>query len=315
MSITIDSQADRTVLTGAADDLERFAQVVGQARKIQAASPDMISPAVMRQAGLNFAASPLGRPGPAPESLVRIDAGGVPGVWFQPKAVTAEGRLLYFHGGGYVGGSIEASRGLAQSVANAFGKPLLAVGYRQAPEHVFPAAVDDAYAAYAWLADQPGGPITVIGDSAGATLAIVAGLEAAKSGRAPKAMIAMSGVFDMAMAGDSWTRNGEVDVVTAAMGEFFFRTYMGEAWTDAGRKDPRVAPAQASFAGASPLLLQVGSHELMLSDSEDLAAKARADGAAVTLEVYTGLPHNFSKFASPIADASLARAAAWEAAL
>jgi acetyl esterase/lipase len=217
--------------------------------------------------------------------------------------------VLFFHGGGYVCGSLEGTRGVAAALSTALAAPVLAVLYRQAPEQPFPAAVDDALASYRWLVQSQADAVLLAGESAGAALAVTAALRAAGTGLRPaRGVIAVSGVFDLGFAGESWEINAEQDLITRATGEFLYGLYL------AGHepRDPLASPVHADFRRSPPLLIQAGGAEVLLDDSRRLVQKARTDGAHVSFQIYAGMPHNFTKFRGPLADAALAAMARWE---
>jgi acetyl esterase/lipase len=241
--------------------------------------------------------------------MTSVDANGVSACWFRSPLGTRKAPILYFHGGGFVCGSVQGARGVISALARAFGAPVLAVGYRQAPEHRFPAAIDDARASYAWLVDHSTESITIIGESAGGALAISTALHAARLGRrAVRGVIAVSAWFDLTMTGESWLSNRDKDLVTCEMGRVFRDCYLAGADPQA----PEVSPLNEDLSDAPPLLIQVGSHELALDDAVALAAKARRAGVPVQLEVYSEMPHGFVKFSDPIGDVAITRMVEWE---
>lgn len=304
----IEELADRFILTGATRERDWFRQLVAQAQSIPlyAASGSV---ATLRRAFLEFAKSPLARSVPQGVTTIELDAGGVPMCRFSPPSPPREAPILYFHGGGYVCGSVHGARGVAASLANAFYAPVFAVGYRQAPENPFPAAVEDAVASYRWLAQQCAAPITLIGDSAGAGLAVTVALEALRLGlRAARGTIAICGVFDMAMSGPSWSANQGKDFATRETGAMLYRHYLNGA----DSREPLASPAYRDLRGAPPLLVMAGSHEVMLSDSEMLVAQARSSAVPTQFDLYWEMPHNFVKFAAHVADFAITRMVHWE---
>lgn len=300
--------AERIIITGSAADLSQMQQLVAAARALPAYGAAVPDVATLRQGALAFAAGPLSRPVPAGVTMEDVRADGVSARWFRPTVSTGPAAVLYLPGGGYVCGGIEAGKGVAASLAHRLGLPVLALGYRQAPEHPFPAAVDDAVAGFGWLARQHPGPLILAGDSAGATLAVATALHAAHHGPRPAhAVIACCGWFDMSMPGRSWTDNHDRDLVSRDLGLFFRHTYLAGA----DRTDPAASPVHADLAGLPPLLVQMGGHEGGLSDAETFADRAAAQGVPVRLEIHAGLPHNFVKFNLTVADTAYDRMADW----
>ncbi len=200
--------------------------------------------------------------------------------------------LLFFHGGGYCSGSIVSHRRLVTEAGRAAGMRTLAIGYRLAPEHPFPAALDDAARAWQFVLDggfRPGA-IVVGGDSAGGgiTLALLGQLRDAGAAL-PACGWLLSPWTDLTLSGETLTTKDAVDPL-------IHRGYLAEladAYVPAGldRRDPRVSPLFAPFAGLPPLLIQVGSDETLLADSTRLAAEAGAAGVAVTLEIWPHMIH------------------------
>lgn len=305
----IEERHDRIVLTGDEQDRARFHEIVAQARSLPIYAGGTMNVVRLRDGAIQFANSPLARRPHAEVVMTPIEANDVSAWWFRSPDATRKAPILYFHGGGFVCGSVQGARGVVSSLVRAFGAPVLAVGYRQGPEHVFPAAVEDALASYAWLVEHSAEPITIVGESAGGALAIMTALHAARSGRRPAhAVIATSAWFDIAMTGASWHLNRDKDLVPYEMGCYFRDSYLAGI-------DPKtlgVSPLNEDLGGAPPLLIQVGSHELALGDAEALVARAQRAGVLVQFEVYNEMPHGFVKFANPIADIAIARMADWE---
>jgi len=219
-----------------------------------------------------------------------VDAGGVPGVWFTPPG-TREGRaILYLHGGGYVLGSVATHRSLIARMASVSGVRCLGLDYRLAPEHPFPAAIEDACGAYRWLRESgiPADGIILAGDSAGGGLvlgALVALRDAAEP--LPAAGICLSPLTDLEGTGDS--ARGDIDDPMVEVGGI---ATMAEAYLQgADARDPRAAPLYADFSGFPPLLIQVGTREVLLDDSTRVAARAREAGVQVDLDRGEGLIH------------------------
>ncbi len=211
--------------------------------------------------------------------------------WLEPPAARAGAALLYLHGGGYVIGSPRSHRHLAAALAGAGAAATLLPDYRLAPEHLFPAAVDDAVAAYRWLLAcgiAPAG-ITIAGDSAGGGLTVATLLALRDRGLPlPAAGVCISPWVDLTCSGASYASRAARDpIVTQAGVAEMARAYLGA--TDA--RAPLASPAFADLAGLPPLLVQVGSEEVLLDDAVTLTERAKAAGVAATLEVWPDMVH------------------------
>jgi acetyl esterase/lipase len=229
----------------------------------------------------------------APDILLspaQID--GLAGEWSLAPGADPSRTLLFFHGGGYCSGSIVSHRRMATEAGRAAGARTLAVAYRLAPERPFPAAYDDAFAAWRFLRAQglEAGRIALGGDSAGG------GLSLALMIRLRDANEALPGCAWLASPWTDLTMSGETLVDKDAVDPLIHKAYLEElagAYVPAGvdRKDPRVSPLFADLKGLPPLLIQVGSDETLLSDSARLAAAAGAADVATTLEIWPHMIH------------------------
>ena len=203
--------------------------------------------------------------------------------------------ILQLHGGGYIGAmrrQYKVMAGLYSEVGK--GAAVLTVDYRVAPEYPFPAALEDAIAAYDWLLERgyTEEQIVLAGDSAGGGLAMAL-CHTLKSRwrKLPSGIIAMSPWTDLTTSGPSYKDNYDIDPVFGnERSELIFdNPYIG----DANPKDPRISPAFGDFTGFPPMLIQVGTDEMLLSDSEIVAAKARSAGVKVRFTKYQGMFHVF----------------------
>jgi acetyl esterase/lipase len=235
-----------------------------------------------------------------------VTASGVPAEWLAPPNALAGYVILYLHGGGYTGGSVRSHRSLAANVARAARAKVLVVDYRLAPEHPFPAAVDDAVAAYRWLLTNNVAPhqIVVAGDSAGGGLAL-ATLVALRDEDEPlpAAGVCLSPWTDLAATGESWHTKAKADLILDP------GALLKGAQLYLGGVDPRTplaSPLYADLTELPPLLIQVATNEILLSDSTRLAEKARAAGVDVTLEIWPGLLHVWQFAGSAIPEAQRA---------
>lgn len=252
---------------------------------------------------------------PLPEDVTATPGrlGGIPVVTVETPGDGSSAVVLYFHGGAYALGSAGDSVGLAADVARRVGVRAVSVDYRLAPEHPFPVAVDDAVAAYrALLADgTPSSEVAFVGESAGGGL-VVATLVALKEAGLPQpsSAVVFSPWADLTLSGDSLTGKADVDPSLTAKGlQIRARDYLGE--TDPAT--PLASPVFADLTGLAPLLIQVGSHEILLDDAVRLAARAAEHDVAVELQVWPQVPHVFQGFAALLddADAALTSAAAF----
>jgi epsilon-lactone hydrolase len=231
-------------------------------------------------------------------SCRHVSADGVDAEWIVPADAPRQKAILYFHGGGFRIGSVASHRDMIARISEASGCRTLAINYRLAPEHPFPAALDDAVAAYRYLRDQGFDPcnIAIAGDSAGGNLALGTMLALRDRGdRLPAAGVLMSPWTDLAASGVSYESRAEADPIhQRSMILALAKTYLG------GQGDPRnpmASPLYADLAGLPPLLVQVGDRETVRDDSTELAAKAKAAGVEVDLEVWAGMIHVFQMFA------------------
>ena len=206
-----------------------------------------------------------------------MTAGGVPAHWLTAPGADTGRVLLFLHGGGYELGSVRSDGELAARLGRASGMRVLFPEYRLAPEHPFPAAIDDVRAAWRWLRagqDVSARSIAVAGDSAGGGLAVALLVALRDAGQPlPAAAALMSPTVDLTSSGASMTERADQDPIsTPAMLAQFASDYLAGA----DPKTPLASPLFAALAGLPPLLIQVGTADLLLSDSERLAAAAAA---------------------------------------
>jgi epsilon-lactone hydrolase len=187
---------------------------------------------------------------------------------------------------------------LIARIAGASGYRVLAINYRLAPEHRFPAPLEDAIAAYGWMLDQGLRPdnIAFAGDSAGGTLALTAMLGLRQRGLPlPAAGVLMSPWTDLAATGETYVSRADADPIhQRPMIAALAKNYLGEGGDP---RDPLVSPLYADLAGLPPLLIQVGDRETVLADSTMVADSARIAGVDVELQVWDGMIHVFQMFA------------------
>ncbi len=236
----------------------------------------------------------------------QLDLGDVPALLVAAPGSDMDKAVLYLHGGGYVVGSAQGYRGLAGEVSRAAGMPAVVLDYRLAPEHPFPAAVDDAVTAYRALVagGTDAANIVLAGDSAGGGLALAALLKLRDEGDTlPAAALLISPWADATCTASSLTGKAAEDPSLTRHGlEVCAQRYLGGA--DATH--PLASPAKTDLSGLPPLLVQVGSIEILLDDALAIAASAGAAGTLVRLEVHPGLPHVFHAFQFMLPQAKVA---------
>ena len=234
---------------------------------------------------------------PAGVTCTPVDAGGVSAEWSVADGADQDKVILYVHGGGYVMGSAGSHRDMTGRLSQASGGRVLSLNYRLAPEHPFPAPVDDSVAAYRWLLGQgmQASNIAIAGDSAGGGLALAALIAIRDAGEPlPAAGIGISPWVDMEGTGESMTTRAAVDPVVQKEGLLgMAKLYLGGA----DPKDPLAAPLHANLAGLPPLLIQVGDAETLLDDATRITERARKADVNVTLKIWDEMPHVWHLFA------------------
>jgi acetyl esterase/lipase len=224
---------------------------------------------------------------------VRVETLQIPGPAerLTPPGARADAAVLYLHGGGYVIGSPRSHRHLAAAIAAAAGVTALVPDYRLGPEHPYPAAVEDAVAAYVWLLRQgiEPGRIVVAGDSAGGGLTVATLLAIRDRGRPlPAGGVCISPWVDLTCGGASYATRADRDPIVKREGVAeMARLYLGGAEA----KTPLASPLHADLRRLPPLLIHVGDDEVLLDDSVQLAAQAKAAGVDATLETWPEMIH------------------------
>lgn len=242
---------------------------------------------------------------PVPEGVrqTRIDAGGVAAEWIEMPGSSAERIVLYLHGGGYVIGSIQTHRSLVARIARDAGARCLAVEYRLAPEHPFPAALDDALAAYRFLVGSGISPaqIVIAGDSAGGGLTLATLLALRDAGEPlPAGAVCLSPWTDLEGTGASHSDPSIDDPMINLPG----LRAMGRLYGGNNVSEALVSPVHADYRGLPPLLVFVGTREMLLDDSRRVVAKAKEAGVDVTLVEREGLIHVWPMFGDSIPEAA-----------
>ena len=225
-------------------------------------------------------------------------AGSVPAEWITTPNSESQKVVLYLHGGGYVAGSIASYRDLVARISRVSKARILILEYRLAPEFPFPNALEDSVAAYKWLVSTENidpNNIIIAGDSAGAGLALATVIKLRNEGfPLPIAIVCLSPWTDLAGNGESLKTNEEIDpFISLEMFEISARTYLGT--TDPF--NPLASPLYADLQGLPPLLIQVGTSEILLDDSIRFAERAKAAGVDVRLKIWKDMIHIFAIFA------------------
>ncbi len=235
-------------------------------------------------------------------SLEPADCDGVPGEWSLAPGADAAQVLMFFHGGGYCSGSIESHRRLVTEAGRAAGMRTLAVAYRLAPEHPFPAALEDAMTAWRFLRGQglAADQIAVGGDSAGGNLTAVLINQLRAAGEAqPACAWLVSPWTDLTMSGATLITKDAVDpLIHKAYLEELAAAYAGSA----DRRDPRISPLFADLQGFVPTLIQVGTAETLLDDAVRFAGAAAAADVSVTLETWPHMIHAWPMWNARLAE-------------
>lgn len=257
-------------------------------------APMEMTPAELRQSYTEELAR--NRP-PEGVTITQVDMGGIAASLVTPDEVKGERTLFYIHGGGYLAGSPAAYHGIAGHYAKMLGARVYLPDYRLAPEHPFPAALDDTLAAYRWLVGHVGDARNIVfsGDSAGGAMVVSVMVKARNAGiPLPAGGVAISPWANLEMTGASYTSRNSVDplctrealvmMASSAMGNTPFN-------------DPDASPVFADVRGLPPILVQIGESEVMLSDAMRLAAHLAENRVRTSLEVWPGMFHVWPMFA------------------
>ena len=237
-----------------------------------------------------------------------VDAGGVPGEWVVAPEAHVDRVVLYLHGGGYCMGSPASHRRLVAALSKAAEARALSLDYRLAPEHPYPAAVDDAVAAYRWLLANGVRPerLAISGDSAGGGLTLATLLALRDAGDPlPAAGVPLSAWTDLEGTGETMKTKASVDRMIQPDRLKETADYYADG---ADKQQPLMSPLYGDYTGIPPLLMQVGGAEVLLDDTARVAERAKAAGVDVTFEVWDEMPHVFQAFTGmlPEADEAIA---------
>jgi len=235
-------------------------------------------------------------PVPDSVSVAAARVADIPVEWIEAPNSSDDGVLLYLHGGGYVIGSPNSHRHLVANLSAESGLQGLLVDYRLAPEHPFPAAVEDALSVYASLLTHGYEPeqVAVAGDSAGGGL-VIAMMLAAKDANLPQpaAGVCISPWTDLTQTSGSFLSNAKVDPTVSKQSlDHFAQLYIA----DEDIKNPYASPLFGDLSGLPPLLVQVGSIEVLLDDATNLVERAKASGVLATLEVWEEMIHVWHRY-------------------
>ncbi len=240
--------------------------------------------------------------------LKKVNAGGIPAEHIVAPGVGSSYWIFYTHGGGWAQGITDSHRAFVAKLARETGASGLLPDYRLTPEHPFPAGLNDCATAYRWLLSQgvAASHIAIVGESAGGHLALTTALALRENGDAlPATLVAMSPATDMAMTGESFQSKAFVDpILGAGLAQDAFALYTNHGATDP--RNPLVSPLYADVHGMPPTLLQVGTQEVLLSDSTRMADRLKAAGVETKLEIWPGMIHAFTPGFDMIPDARLA---------
>ncbi len=234
---------------------------------------------------------------PSKVSLQVVQVAGVPAEWLVPEGAHEDGVLLYFHGGAFIICSPRTHRLIVSQLALASGVRALSVDYRLAPEHPFPAGLEDCLAVYRWLLQNGTSPqkVVVAGDSAGGNLALALLLALREAGDPlPAAAVCLSPVTDMAGTGESIRAKSKTDPILPALVPVdVLKSYIGEE----DPRQPLISPLYGDLRGLPPVLLHVGEDEILLDDSTRLAERAAQAGVEAKAVVWPHMWHVFQAFA------------------
>ncbi len=230
-----------------------------------------------------------------------FDIKGVPAKWISTPETIQERVLYFLHGGGHVSGSIKTHQDFAARLSRVAKARLILIDYRLAPEHPFPAGLEDAVKAYKWLVDDEKiAPknIIIVGDSAGGNLALTTLLKLKELNvELPAAAVLISPWTDMVGMGESMITKVDVDPFISPIAcEYFSQMYA----RDRDVRNPLISPLYGDLQGLPPLFIQVGTAEVLLDDSIRLAKRAKAIGVEVELDVWEDMIHDFAMFAAVV---------------
>jgi acetyl esterase/lipase len=245
-------------------------------------------------------------PPPRGTRTEKLQIGGVPAAMITVREARPDHTVLFLHGGAYVVASFRNYGHFTWRIGRAARARVLAIDYRLAPEHPFPAALDDAAAAYRWMLDHDCKPerILIAGDSAGGGLTLALMLKLRDEGAPlPAAAVALSPWTDLALTGASLHTNAVRDpMLVASEVPRFAKMYIG----DADAKNPYLSPLYGDPRGLPPTLIQAGGDEILLDDAGRMAEKMKDAGCRVDYQIWPGMPHVFQLLVPVLPEANAA---------
>ena len=279
----------------------QVAKYLEEVRELNA-GPGWLLPIADQRSGYDASSSELFGEPDAVDTVEDLSADGVPVRVYTPRgADTTASATVYFHGGGWVVGSFTSHDELCQTLAARSGSPLIAVDYRLAPEHVFPAAIEDAWKATVW-ASQRFEHLAVAGDSAGGQLAASVALRARDANLLLRLQVLIYPVTDNSFDTDSYAENTDPAALTEAQMRWFWEQYLPAAHRGITRD---YAPLQASdLDGVAPALIVTAQYDPLRDEAELYADRLKAAGVAVTLHRYEGMIHGFIRLPAVVDAAS-----------
>jgi monoterpene epsilon-lactone hydrolase len=235
---------------------------------------------------------------PKDVTIESINISNLPANWISTPESNPDKVILYLHGGGYIEGSLISHQDLAMRIGRASKSKVLLLGYRLAPEHPFPAALEDSTMAYKWLITEKNVPpknIVIAGDSAGGGLTLSTLIKLRDENiPLPAAAVCLSPWTDLAITADSIKKNSKIDPWLKPSEVYFMaELYIG----DNDPENPYISPLYGNFNKLPPILIHVGSNEILLDDATRFAAKAKNEGVNITIHVWDELFHVFQAFA------------------
>ncbi|MBP0952242.1 alpha/beta hydrolase [Pseudomonas alliivorans] len=237
-------------------------------------------------------------PAPAGVRFEAVDMGGVPGTLVTPDEIKTDAVVMYIHGGAYIVGRPDGYHGIGGNYAKMLGARVYMPDYRLAPEHTFPASIDDTLRAYEWLLEQkiPANRIAFSGESAGGAM-VVSVMVAAKSKGLPLPAVgsSISPWANLEHTGASMSNREGLDPLNAkSVLDILARTFLGDTLAN----HPLASPVFADVTGLPPILVQIGENELMLSDAMRLATHLADNRVRVNLEVWPAMFHAWHFYAA-----------------
>ncbi len=219
-----------------------------------------------------------------------VSPGAWSGEWLKPARSDGNRLMIYYHGGGFLFGSPRSHRAVTTHLAQLSAAPVLSVDYRLAPEHPAPAAHDDCFEAYRWALEQgfDAAAVSLVGDSAGGNLALSTAIRARELGLPmPGCVVMLSPALDLAGDGESHTRLANAPLLTKELVDLFNRVYVG----DGDLRSSLVTPFYSDMSGLPPVLIHVGSNEMLVDDSLTVAERIEQAGGQVELKVWQDMVH------------------------